>query len=388
MDILTKNTYGVDVVKLFDDGITIDQKLPKWVNASKRLKEKDSNCSNVKQMNTVQIRESVMDDNGTVSVNMDTPFTVYSTPEPYGIQETVNFDDIAAANLMELTELIKKGELNNVLSGYGGMHNGNVWRVTEVGPVPGNLESSGLKSKIFELKNKVNKLVNNIFNKPELDAIKFFTAVKLTSKESAMNYVDRVSKYLKAVHNANMVGQTALVEKLLSEMIANKYESLLFSNGKYYVITEEQLVNFAKKTERGIDLCYIKNYARPIPSDVIDEVAKANELEVFDNYVVLHYDPKGTSKRETRKEEAKRKDPILFGVIAGSHKLYYITDWIDETCNLTLEKFVDTIGVKKEDLLDGDDIGGEKQEEKQETEKKPEKKTTRSKSRKKDKESK
>ena len=286
-----------------------------------------------------------------------------------------------------MTELIKDGELNNVLSGYGGMHGDsrNVWRVADSGPVPMDDQSvdrnTSLAKRIKSWTKKVGHYIDSVINKPELDAIKFFTAVKLTSKESAENYRDRVSKYLQAVHNAHMVGQTALVEKLLSEMIANKYESLLYASGKYYVIDEPTLVNFAKKTERGINLCYIKNFARPIPTEVIEKVAEANELEVFDNYVILHYDPKNTAQKETRKEEAKRKDPILFGVIAGSHKLYYITDWIDETCNLTLEKFVDTIGVKKETLLEGGDPNEKEKEEvkketKTEEKKKPVKKTT------------
>lgn len=396
MDILTKNVYGVDVVKLFDNGITIDTKLPKWVNSAKRLeelkklkKEKGGDWSKDDQNNYYVIRQWTNNmDTGTSVPNMNTAFTVYSTPEPYEVGDKISFDEVAAATLEELTDLIKDGQLNNVLSGYGGMHSSNLndsgtpWRITEAGPVP-MYPSKTIKGIVKGFFNNIGRLVNECLNKPELDAVKFFTFVKLASKESAVTYRDRVSKYLKALHNAKMVGQTALVEKLLSEMIANKYESLLFSNGKYHVITEEQLVNFVKKTERGVDLTYIKNFTRPIPCEVIDEVAKANELEVFDNYVILHYDPKGTAKRETKKEEAKRRDPILFGVIAGSNKLYYITDWIDEYCDLTLEKFVDTIGVKKDDLLEGGplveetkEVKKEDKEEKKEEKKPAKKKTT------------
>lgn len=36
----------------------------------------------------------------------------------------------------------------------------------------------------------------------------------------------------------------------------------------------------------------------------------------------------------------KRKDPILFGVIAGSNKLYFIGDWIDEYCDLRFDDVV------------------------------------------------
>ena len=351
MSILKKDVNNRDVVKLFDDGIVIDQKLPKWVNASKRLAEKKKPIEKRSEGTFYQIRQTVSDPGTTnVYVDMNTPFTVYHTSEPYEVGENVNFDEIAASNLMELTELIKSGELNNILSGYGGMHGGMSNQVVFQSGDTGGGRMSGFE----KFSKKVAYALKKVFTKrPEFDAIEFFTQVKLTSKESAITYRDRVSKYLQAVHNAHLVGQTALVEKLLSELIANKYESLLFANGKYYVVTEEQLVNFAKKTERGIDLCYLKNFTRPLPQDVINKVAEVSNLEVFDNYVVLHYDPKGEHKKETRKEEAKRKDPIIFGVIAGSRKLYYITDWIDESCNLTLEKFVDTLGIDKESLADG-----------------------------------
>ena len=53
--------------------------------------------------------------------------------------------------------------------------------------------------------------------------------------------------------------------------------------------------------KKGIDLCYVKNYTRPIPTDVIEKIGEANELEVYDNFVVLHYDPNGLNKKETRK---------------------------------------------------------------------------------------
>ena len=121
----------------------------------------------------------------------------------------------------------------------------------------------------------------------------------------------------------------------------------------YYAIGEKRVIDFAKKTERGVELTYLKNFVRPIPQEVVDKIMESNGYEVFDNYVIMHYDPKKEHKKETKKEEAKRKDPIVFGVISGSRKLYYITDWIDEHCDLTLEKFVDTLGTTKDEFAEG-----------------------------------
>lgn len=40
------------------------------------------------------------------------------------------------------------------------------------------------------------------------------------------------------------------------------------------------------------------------------------------------------------------KDPILFGVMEHSRKLYYIGDWKDEYCDLTLEDMFTSLGEK------------------------------------------
>lgn len=118
------------------------------------------------------------------------------------------------------------------------------------------------------------------------------------------------------------------------------------------------MVDFIKKCEKGMRLDYLKNYGRVIPEEVVDKIDKVNQLEIFDNYAVLYYDPDGKVYKETAKEEAKRRDPIIFGVIASSKKRYYITDWIEEYCDLTLEQFVDTLGVTTDDVIN-DSFKGE-----------------------------
>ena len=364
MGILVKNKFGRNVLQIFDEGVAIDQTLPKWVRASEEIerrkkeakKAKEEGDPNAQEYHTHMImRETYTtanpDGSMTNYATLNSPFVVYNTPEPYEVKKDVKFDEIAAAAMKEVTVLIKTGELNNVLSGYGGMHNhsfitpNEAWAVGSSGPEP--IANEGFFKKL-------GRRINNWFNKPELDATKFFTNVKFESKEAAETYRDRVSMYLKALHNAKIAGQTALMEKLLSEMIANKYEAMLYTKGCYYAIPEEKVVEFAEKTERGVQMAYLKNFTRPIPQEAVDKVGEVSEYEVFDNYVVMYYDPQNKHKEETRKEEAKRKDPILFGVIAGSRKLYYITDWIDEYCDLTLEKFVETLGTDKDEFLVGE----------------------------------
>lgn len=168
-----------------------------------------------------------------------------------------------------------------------------------------------------------------------------FNDIKLElGKESA--YISRIHGLLKKLSGAEKTGQEALKEKIFDQMIIDKYESILYASGFTKVITEEQLLKVGEKIKnikkRNLELTYIKNYVKQIPDEIIEIKLKADLLEVFDNYVILHYGDKAseelTKKEENRVKEIKR-DPILFGVINGSRKLYYIGDWIDEDDDLT-----------------------------------------------------
>ena len=185
----------------------------------------------------------------------------------------------------------------------------------------------------------------------EFDVTTFFTNVKNLTKESTNTYTDRILGYIIALKNCEITGQKALKDKLLRNIVINRYESVLYAMGIYYVVFESELLDFYKKSEKGVDITYIKNFIRPLPQKVVDKINEMNKLEIFDNYVVMHYDPKKKSYQQTleekKKEYEKRRDPILFGVIQGSEKLYYITDWIDDYCDLTLDKFAEILQIKK-----------------------------------------
>ena len=194
----------------------------------------------------------------------------------------------------------------------------------------------------------------------EFDVMKFFDLVKLTTSQEMEDYYNRIGPYLVAMKKAKQMGQQALIDQLLSRIFIVKFESFLRAKGFHHKISEAQLVNFAKKTEKGVSLTYIKNFSRPIPDEVLQKKLEADSCHVFDNYVVLHYDPEGKvyahTQEEAEKERAKKADPILFGIIADCRDLYYITDWTDEYCDLTLDKFIEVSGLDKKSLEIGEKI--------------------------------
>ena len=354
-NILNSNRDGL---ALFDNGISINYSLTKWKNAKQ---------GTTKNGNAFIVPQTMMDPNtgtatrvvdvGTVSTLGGPNITIinsntqegWSVDGENGEYKKHDLSEVASMELRELNKFINDNNFTYLLTKTGRYDN-NYVTPNEVPFVNWNKEEAK-EMKFFD---KV-KLLFKKTEKPEMDIISFFTNVKATSKNSFDGYMNRIEKYLTAIHNAKVVGQDALVEKLSREMLANKYESFLAAEGYYHVVTEKQIVDFVNKTERGVSLDYVKNFIRPIPKEVTDKIAEADKLEVFDNYVILHYDPKGKARQDTAREEAKKRDPIVFGVIAGSTKLYYITDWIDEYCDLTLEKFVDTLKITKDDLVIDED---------------------------------
>ena len=385
-DFLTKDKRHLT---LFQDNIVIDKRLLKWRRAEQgveKTKVPDGRGASVVTINNNSTDSSSI---GSYLINTTTRTEEYDRPmgvEPptptdnfdpdrdlnalpswlplYETPEGVKFDELATAGIKDLTKLIVEKKIKYVMAGYGSF--GSTVSTPMGTYVTDDSNSANLRLTLEEINKKMNegpwykRLWNALTKKNEIavdeveeqpmDALKFFSLVKASSKESVAVYKDRVSKYLTALHNATNIGQTALQEELIRGLITNRYESVLYAEGCYYAVTEEQVAKFASRCEKGLKLSYLKNFSRPIPQEVIDKIARMNELEVFDNYVILYYDPEGKIYKETAREEAKRRDPIIFGVIAGSKKLYYVADWIDEYCDLTLDAFVDSLGIKKEDL--------------------------------------
>ncbi len=185
--------------------------------------------------------------------------------------------------------------------------------------------------------------LRNLFTKKKTNVIKVFA--QIFENLDQIKEFDKREDYINAsLRIAEQNGQTALVEKIKHIKLIHSLESQLIALGFIKVITEEQLVKFAYDCEHGLRLDWIKNFTRNIPADVIEKKNRADRLKLFENYVILHYDPENKSNQLTREEIEKKKDPILFGVFKDSRKLYYIGDWVDEYCNLTFDDLVAKIG--------------------------------------------
>jgi hypothetical protein len=201
----------------------------------------------------------------------------------------------------------------------------------------------------------INKLLNFIFNrpkKPKYPADKFFSLI-FNSKEEIVKFNEKNSKLVNELKNAVEMGQKALSEKIKDNLEIKMLENKLLVNDKFKYVSEEIIIKFALESEKGIKLDWVKNYSRPIPEEVRVMKKKVDEYNVFDNYAIMHYDPEGKATELTKEEIEKKRDPILFGVIKNSKKLYFITDWKDDLCDLTLNKIIDKYGQESVNDVEG-----------------------------------
>ena len=106
------------------------------------------------------------------------------------------------------------------------------------------------------------------------------------------------------------------------------------------------IISYSKKYHKNLKLTWIKNFGRIIPEEIYLAKKSVDERNIFDNYCILHYDSANNGEQLTEKEIEKKKDPILFGVIKNSRKLYYIADCKDDYCELTLDEMFYKLGDK------------------------------------------
>ena len=103
---------------------------------------------------------------------------------------------------------------------------------------------------------------------------------------------------------------------------------------------EEYIDTVAKDTVKIIEL---ENYEREIPDEIVEIIGRVKDK--FDQLYIVFTDYTGKVERQVQKER-RAKDPILFGTFQNQtsrtviDRFYYLGDWEDEYCDLTLDKMV------------------------------------------------
>jgi len=186
----------------------------------------------------------------------------------------------------------------------------------------------------------------------ELTPSEYFEMLKNKKNKITDQELQRIyDNCLVLLNKYKITGQTKAMKKLIFHLETIEKEREIIKLGIdtfiYRDDIEEYIDNIAKDTVKIIEL---ENYEREIPDEIVEAYEKVKDL--FDKAYVLFTDYTGKVERQIQKER-RDKDPILFGTFQDRDsqtvidRFYFIGDWEDEYCDLTLDKMVNEIKQNK-----------------------------------------
>lgn len=155
------------------------------------------------------------------------------------------------------------------------------------------------------------------------------------------------------------IGQDHMLKRLsfVYSTIAKEY-ALLKEDVDTYVLKDhiEEYIKMVK--DKVVKIIELEYYPRTIPNEIAEKVMKLKHLNLFDAYYVVFTDYTGEVEKKVKAEE-RRRDPILFGTFKQKidgmwdlhDRFYFIGDWEDEYCDLTLTKMVEAMSKKGKDII-------------------------------------
>lgn len=149
---------------------------------------------------------------------------------------------------------------------------------------------------------------------------------------------------LEMLNKYKITGQTKGMAKLIFHLDCIEKEREIVKMGidifVYRDDIEFYIDNVADDIVKIIDL---ESYEREIPDEIVAVIERVKDK--FDQLYIVFTDYTGEVERQVQAER-RSKDPILFGVFQSKKtrsvidRFYYLGDWIDEYCDLTLDKMV------------------------------------------------
>jgi hypothetical protein len=154
----------------------------------------------------------------------------------------------------------------------------------------------------------------------------------------------RLDNLAAMINSAKENDQAALYETLSAKLVSLLLESEAEAIGcdKYIErSTIEKYKDQVRTDEASVVLDTLEEFPRILPPDVQSTLRSLKTKKVFNEFFILHLSYK-TGKIKTNKDKIREKDPILLGVFTDDlDRFYFIADWVDEYCDLTLDKLVD-----------------------------------------------
>lgn len=185
-------------------------------------------------------------------------------------------------------------------------------------------------------------------------------------------YFDKLEKKLQKITDDELInfydGCLALVEKYKAtgqRRVIQKMRFLIDCVEKERKAVELGVDSFVYRNDiedyidnvshNVVKIIELENYPREIPDYIVNIIKICKEENVFDQYYVLFTDYTGEEEKRVAKNR-REKDPILFGTLQKSvgnneillnDRFYFLGDWVDEYCDLTMDRFLKEAGQNK-----------------------------------------
>lgn len=189
----------------------------------------------------------------------------------------------------------------------------------------------------------------------------YFDYVKgLKEKIDKDEYNIIIDSALKMIEKCKITKQTTMAKELAHQVELALRELHAANEGFDIFVDRKAIEKYITDVEgKAVKIIELSEYTREIPEDIMEKVSKA--VDIFDQMYIVFTD---YTKKESKKvAKARRdKDPILFGAFLdkqGDNKnkiyvedrLFFIADWVDDTCDLTLEQIVKQTEGKSKEVL-------------------------------------
>lgn len=175
-----------------------------------------------------------------------------------------------------------------------------------------------------------------------------FDNIKKSKHNMTPEFLEKLQKNTQGMLDKSFaIGQNYATKKLLFALDVISKEKRLLDLGIDTFVYRDDVQQFVEMVkDKDIKIIELFNYEREIPDEIAEIVQNLKEEKIFDEYFVVFTD----YTKKTEKRVQKERDPILFGVFLDkvnlSDRFYYIGDWEDEHCDLTLQKMVDIVAKK------------------------------------------
>ena len=198
---------------------------------------------------------------------------------------------------------------------------------------------------------------DNAIAKENLTPGDYFNYVKnMKSVADIAEFEQLRDSCMSLLKKAVITGQKKMAQELTRQYNIVLKELRAIENGYNVIIFRTDVEKYINDLQDNpIRIIELENYERDVPDDVIEKIADIKEKNLFDRLYVIFTD---YSLKETKKIAKHRheKDPILFGSFncavndettykskeryIPDERMFFIADWVDEKCDLTLEELV------------------------------------------------